>query len=193
MINIPKRFKKMDAGDYVCKIIKTEIAPNKYQEPCLWLHLDIVEGKYTGYFDIIYRNRLTRGIDSYPCVYSQNMSNYSIKFFKQLLKVIIASNPDYVCTCEDGKEWNEKELEGLLVGVTFEEHKFTNSRGRQQINLLPMRFKDVNIVREENRQREAEEQAANSSTEVEESDNVEEVRTGDAGTKEIINQIEESI
>ena len=149
MINIPKRFKKMEAGDYVCKIIKAEIAPNKYQEPCLWLYLDIAEGQYTGYFDIIYQNRQNRNNNSYPCVYSQNMSNYSIKFFKQLLRTIINSNPDYVCTCQDGQEWNEQELVGLLVGVTFEEHQFTNSRGRQQINLLPMRFKDVDIVRQE--------------------------------------------
>jgi len=192
MINIPKRFKKMDAGDYVCKIIKVEIAPNKFQEPCLWLHLDIVEGKYAGYFSTIYQNRQMRGNNSYPCVYSQNMSNYSIKFFKQLLKLLIASNPDYVCTCEDGKEWNEKELEGLLIGVTFEEHRFTNGRGRQQINLIPARFKDVNITRQEIAQCE-EKEKAEEQEKVEEEISNNEILNEETKAEEIVNQIESSM
>ena len=176
MISIPKRFRKMEAGDYICRIIKAEIAPNKYQEPCLWLSLDIAFGKYEGYFATIYQNRLNRGVDVYPCIYSQNMSNYSIRFFKQLLKSIINSNPNYVCTCEDGKEWNEQELVGLLVGVTFEEHKFTNARGRQQINLIPMRFKEISLIQEEensveeqidNQEKTNNEEINNDSTEVE--------------------------
>lgn len=166
MINIPQRFKKMDAGDYICKIIKTVIAPNKYGEPCLWIYLDVAEGKYKDYFNIIYKNRLNRNVDVYPCIYSQNMSNYSIRFFKQLLKIIIASNPDYKCTCEDGVEWDEQEIVGLLVGVTFEEHKFTNARGRTQVNLLPARFKDVHLIEVKNEEEDSVENKAPSETEI---------------------------
>lgn len=149
MITIPQKFKKLPAGDYICKIIKVETTANRYYEPCLLLYLDIVSGEYENYFGTIYQNRKLRGNDRYPCIYSQNMSNYSIKFFKQLLNTIIASNPEYTCTCQDGSDWDEQELQGLLVGVTFEERQFVNDRGRHQTNLIPVKFKDINSLNNE--------------------------------------------
>ena len=149
MINIPKRFRKMPAGEYVCRIKRVEIAPNRFGDSCLWVYLDVDSGKFKNYFTNIYENRKNRGNNIYPCVYCQSMSNYSIRFFKMMLKSIIASNPDYVCTCEDGKDWNEQELENLIVGVVFEERQFTNKRGRIQVNLVPARFKDANLINNE--------------------------------------------
>lgn len=146
MITVPKHFKKLVAGDYICKIKNVKIAPNRNSEPCLWLSLDIEEGPYKGYFESIYQNRKNRKNDSYPCIYCQSMSSYSIRFFQSLLHTIIASNSGYQSTCESGKDWDEQELVGLLVGVTFTERKFVNARGREQINLIPMKFKDIHLI-----------------------------------------------
>ena len=150
MITIPKRFKKLVAGDYICKIKAVKIAPNRNGESCLWLSLDIDEGPYKGYFETIYQNRKNRINNNYPCVYCQNMSNYSVRFFQSLLNTIIASNPTYQSTCKSGQEWNEQELVGLLCGVTFSEHKFVNARGKDQINLVPTKFKDIHLIQKNN-------------------------------------------
>lgn len=148
MITVPKHFKKLVAGDYICKIKSVKIAPNRNSEPCLWLSLDIEEGPYKGYFESIYQNRKNRKNDNYPCIYCQSMSSYSIRFFQSLLHTIIASNSGYQSTCESGKDWDEQELVGLLVGVTFTERKFVNARGREQINLIPMKFKDIHLIQD---------------------------------------------
>ena len=160
MISIPTKLKKMVAGDYVCKINQVKIAPNRLGDPCLWLYLDVDAGPYKGYFTNIYNNRKSHGNDLYPCIYCQNMNSYSIRFFKALLRTIMISNPQYECTCLDGQEWNEQELVGLVVGVTFKERQFVNKQGYKQTNFIPYRFKEVSLVQiEEDKQVDDDKQA----------------------------------
>ena len=138
---------KMPAGGYVCRIVKSEASINRYNEPCLLLYLDVAEGDFKNYFGGIYSRRLDRGDNKYPCVYNQRVSNKSKKYFDQLIAAIQASNKDYNCTRRDGEDWDERELEGLLVGVIMQEKEFINSRGKVRVVLTPYEFKSVAEIR----------------------------------------------
>lgn len=149
MIKIPTESerKKMPAGGYVCRILKVETATNRYDEPCLLLYLDVAEGDFKNYFGDIYARRLEHGEDRFPCVYNQSMSEFTTRKFNHLLNAIKASNAGYVSTCTQGTDWNEQELENLLVGVVFREKEYINSRGRKHVMLVPYVFKSVGEIR----------------------------------------------
>lgn len=138
---------KMPAGGYVCRIVKSEASVNRYNEPCLLLYLDVAEGDFKNYFGGIYSRRLERGDNKYPCVYNQRVGNKSKKYFDQLMEAIQASNADYICTRRDGEDWDEREVEGLLVGVVLQEKEFINSRGKVRVVLTPYEFKSVDEIR----------------------------------------------
>lgn len=151
VLRIPKDVEqskvKMPAGGYVCRIVKAEASINRYNEPCLLLYLDVAEGDFKNYFGGIYSKRLDRGDNKYPCVYNQRVGNKSKKYFDQLMEAIQASNADYICTRRDGEDWDERELEGLLVGVVLQEKEFINSRGKVRVVLTPYEFKSVDEIR----------------------------------------------
>lgn len=149
MLRIPdvSEEKKMPAGEYVCRIVKAEAGTNRYEEPCLLLYLDVAEGDFENYFGRIYKRRLQRGEDKYPCVHNQSVGRYGKKYFERLITAIEASNVGYFCSCKEGADWDERELEKLLVGVVFREKEFINARGKKRIHLVPSEFKSVNAIR----------------------------------------------
>lgn len=149
MIKIPTESerKKMPVGGYVCRIVKSESSLNRYDESCLLLYLDVAEGDYTNYFGDIYKHRLARGENKYPCIYNQGMTAFTTRRFNQLINAIESSNAGYVSTCTQGADWDETELEGLLVGVVFREKEYINSRGRKHVMLVPHVFKSVDDIR----------------------------------------------
>ena len=85
--------KRMPAGGYVCRIVKAFESVNKYDEPCLTLYLDVDEGEFKNYFGEIYKRRLERGSNRYPCVYSQRTDEFAARKFKRLIR--FAANSEY--------------------------------------------------------------------------------------------------
>lgn len=149
MIKIPveSEHKKMPVGGYVCRIVKVSTSTNRYDEPCLLLYLDVVEGDYTNYFGAIYTRRLEHGENRYPCVYNLSMNAFTTKRFAQMMKAIAASNTGYVSTYEAGMDWDERELENLKVGVVFREKEYINARGRKHVILVPYEIRSVDEIK----------------------------------------------
>lgn len=139
--------KRMPAGGYVCRIVKATSGVNRYDEPCLLLYLDVAEGEFKNYFGRIYERRLAHGEETYPCVYRQRAGSYSKKYFDQLIETIEASNDDYVYSGRDGEDWDERELEKLLIGVVFQEKEFFNARDKRRVILVPYALKTVDEIR----------------------------------------------
>lgn len=150
MITIPENttaFERLKAGGYVCRIVKATEGVNRYKEPCLLLYLDVEEGDFKNYFGKIYRQRLERGFDRYPCVYNQLVNKFSTRHFHRLIETIEQSNAGYFFTGAVGDAWDERELEGLLVGVVLREKEFSNKRGVRRVNLVPCELKTVEEIR----------------------------------------------
>ena len=116
--------KRMPAGGYVCRIVKAFESVNKYDEPCLTLYLDVDEGEFKNYFGDIYKRRLERGRDRYPCVYSQRTDEFSTRNFKRLIRLLELCNENFSCDVDGGDIWDEREIENLKVGVVFREKEF---------------------------------------------------------------------
>ena len=130
----------------MCRIVKVA-AVNRYDEQCLLIYLDVSEGEFQNYFGWIYARRLGHGDDNYPCVYNQSMSPFTTKKFQRLMASITASNVDYASSCREGEDWDEHELENLLVGVVFREKEFINARGKKRVILIPHEIKSVDEIR----------------------------------------------
>ena len=139
--------RKMPADGYVCRIVKAESGVNRYNDPCLLLYLDVAEGEFKNYFGQIYERRLKYGEDKYPCIYTQRVGKYSAKYFKRLTEAIEDSNEDYICSCVEGEDWDERELENLLIGVVFQEKEFINARGKKRCFLVPHAIKTVDEIK----------------------------------------------
>ena len=128
--------KRMPAGGYVCRIVKAFAGVNKYDEPCLALYLDVDEGEFKNYFGEIYKRRLERGRDRYPCVYSQRTDEFAARNFKRLIKLLERCNEDFSCDVDGGDIWDEREIENLKLGVVFREKEFKRGESVRTI-LVP--------------------------------------------------------
>lgn len=138
--------KRMPAGGYVCRIVKAFESVNKYDEPCLTLYLDVDEGEFKNYFGEIYRRRVERGKDRYPCVYSQRTDEFATRNFKRLIKLLERCNGDFSCDVDGGDVWDEREIENLKLGVVFREKILRRGDFRWAI-LLPHTLKTIEQIR----------------------------------------------
>lgn len=138
--------KRMPAGGYVCRIVKAFESVNKYDEPCLTLYLDVDEGEFKNYFGEIYRRRVERGKDRYPCVYSQRTDEFATRNFKRLIKLLERCNGDFSCDVDGGDVWDEREIENLKLGVVFREKILRRGDSRWAI-LLPHTLKTIEQIR----------------------------------------------
>ena len=138
--------KKMPAGGYVCKIVKAFDSVNKYDDPCLTLYLDVDEGDFKNYFGEIYKRRLDRGRDKYPCVCNLQVNSFGARRLKLLMTVLELSNEDFRCDFDGGDFWDETEIEGLRLGVVFREKEFKTKRGAVYTNLVPQFLKTVEEI-----------------------------------------------
>ena len=138
--------KKMPAGGYVCRIVKAFDSVNKYDEPCLTLYLDVDEGEFKNYFGEIYKRRLERGSDRYPCVYNQRTDEFAARNFKRLIKLLERCNGDFEFGAIGGDVWDEREIEQLKLGVVFREKKFRRGDSVRSI-LVPWQIKTLEQIR----------------------------------------------
>ena len=138
--------KKLPAGGYVCRIVKAFESTNKYDEPCLTLYLDVDDGEYKNYFGEIYKRRLERGLDKYPCVYNQRTDEYATRHFKRLINLLERCNEDFSCDVDGGDVWDEREIENLKIGVVFREKEFKRGDSIRS-NLVPHSLKSIEQIR----------------------------------------------
>ncbi len=138
--------KRMPAGGYVCRIVKAFESVNKYDEPCLTLYLDVDEGEFKNYFGEIYKRRLERGSNRYPCVYSQRTDEFAARKFKRLIKLLERCNGDFSFDVDGGDVWDEREIENLKLGVVFGEKELKRSNSVRTI-LVPRLLKTVEQIR----------------------------------------------
>lgn len=138
--------KKMPAGGYICRIVKAFESVNKYNEPCLTLYLDVDEGEYKNYFGEIYKRRLERGVDRYPCVYNQRTDKFAARHFKRLIRLLEYSNPKFEFGAVEGDDWDEREIERLRIGVVFREKEFRRGDSVRS-NLVPCMLRTLDQIR----------------------------------------------
>ena len=67
----------------------------------LTLYLDVDEGDYKNYFGEIYKRRLDRGLDRYPCVYNQRTDEFAARYFKRLIRLLERCNDDFDFDSDD--------------------------------------------------------------------------------------------
>ena len=138
--------KKMPAGGYVCRIVKAFESVNKYDEPCLTLYLDVDEGDFKNYFGEIYKRRLERGLDRYPCVYNQRTDEFAARHFKRLIRLLERCNDGFDFDADGGDVWDEREVEQLKIGVVFREKEFRR-RDSIRSNLVPCQLRTLDQIR----------------------------------------------
>ena len=95
----------------------------------------------------MFNRRLKRGVDRFPCVFNQVINAFAERYFQRVISAIEGSNDGYFCSCRKGADWDERELEGLLVGVVLREKEFRNSRGAKRTYLIPAAIKTVEEIR----------------------------------------------
>ena len=142
----PVERKKMPAGGYVCKIVKALETVNRYDEPCLTIYLDVDEGDFKNYFGDIYKRRLDRGRDKYPCVCNLQVNSFGARRLKLLMTVLELSNDNFRCNFDGGDFWDEREIEGLRLGIVFREKEFKTKRGSLRTKLVPQLLKTVDEI-----------------------------------------------
>lgn len=129
-IQAPTAIENLPAGAYVCQIMKASVNPNKSGKgEHIKFEFEVCEGEHSGFFAKDYRSQ-NREDKFWTGVLYQNIPNeddpkyeVKIKFFKRTFDYIEASNPGYHW------DWNEANLKGKKIGVTFGEKEKMSQRG----------------------------------------------------------------
>jgi hypothetical protein len=120
----------LPAGAYVCEIkMCTEKNNRNNNGTHLEIMFDIARGDYRGWFENDWNNQ-SREDKYWHGVINQNVPDErspkyqtSLGFFKRFVNNIESSNPDYHW------DWDERKLEGKLIGVVFGEVEKESQRG----------------------------------------------------------------
>lgn len=134
-------YKKLPAGAYVLQIIKVEDISDKNR---LDFYFDIAEGEYKGYYSERYKaddrpNKRWGG--RFSKSYDTN-NERALPFFKQFVTAVQNSNKGFVFDGEHEQTFVKK-----LVGATFREEEFLNSKGGVSVSCKPDMFHSVDKVR----------------------------------------------
>ena len=111
---------KLEAGAYVCKILKAEIEEIDGDNAKLRLYVDIVKGDYKGWFKRIYEKR---GEWSFNAIFTRYIVKDGVikKSFQDLIKDLEKSNPQFTF---DFKELDAAQFKNLFCGFTFGEEEY---------------------------------------------------------------------
>lgn len=122
---------KLPLGAYVCKIKKAVVKSTDYGDQ-LCLLIDIAEGEYKGFYEDDYANNQNedkrwKGVlrQWLPKDDGSEKDEWTKRSLKGMITSFERSNAGYQFN------WNEKSLEGKLVGVLFrnEEWEYNNQTG----------------------------------------------------------------
>lgn len=84
---------KLEAGNYICKILGVKCENNKNGNPMLIVQFDIAEGDFKDYYKQSFEaNKKVDNNTTFKGMYYQNMTGSSLKFYKGVLTSIEKSN-----------------------------------------------------------------------------------------------------
>ena len=118
---------KLEAGNYICRILGVKVAQNKSGAPMLILQFDIAEGEYAGYYTNLYNNQFKKSNDvKYRGFYYQNMTGNCLRYYKGLLETLEKSNGIKI----DGENgFDENLLKNKKFIGRFGEEEFQTNEG----------------------------------------------------------------
>ncbi|MBR2592878.1 MAG: hypothetical protein IKD62_07940 [Oscillospiraceae bacterium] len=125
---------RVPAGGYVCRIIHAIDVPNQQY---LRIELDIADGEYKG----TYSDRFTKFGGNWGCVRICSYKEKALPMFKGFITAVEESNDRYKF------DFNEKTLEGKLVGVLMGEEEYVTKDGEIKVNTKPQFFRSVQTIR----------------------------------------------
>ena len=125
---------RVPAGGYVCRIIH---AIDNAEKQYLRIELDIAEGDYKG----TYSDKYTKFGGNWGCVRIASYKERALPMFKGFVTAVEESNDRYKF------DFDEKTLEGKLVGVLMGEEEYISTDGEVRTNTKPQFFRSVQAIR----------------------------------------------
>lgn len=116
---------RLEAGNYLCKILNAKCENNKSGNPMLILQFDIEEGDFKDYYRQSFEsNKKVDSNTTFKGVFYQNMTGASLKFYKGVLTSIEKSNGIKL----DGENGFDSEiLKGKVFLGRFGEEEYLGS------------------------------------------------------------------
>ena len=127
-------FRRPEAGGYICEIIRaTDVQEKEY----LRIEYDIAEGEYKGYWQETAERFGWWGGDFY-----RSYKDSALGMFKGFTNSVEASNANY------NWDWNEKALEGKLIGIILGEEEYVKNDGSVGTRLKVRSTKSVQDIKD---------------------------------------------
>lgn len=127
---------RLPLGGHICQIRGARCETARSGKEMLVLAIDIKEGSES---DGFYQRRFDRAKEynadaKWPCLYrsvTETNDGKTNPMFKGLIKAIEESNPGYTWN------WNERSLNGLVVGFNFGEEEYKHNSGEIRTAIKP--------------------------------------------------------
>lgn len=127
-------FEKVTPGGYVAKIVGVEDVPGKEY---LKMEIDIVEGKFAGYFSALFEDKGFWGLNLY-----RSYKSNALGFFKSFKNQVEESNPGYVFTND------ESTLKEKYIGIIIGEEEYIGNDGNEKVRVYIHSTKPISHIRE---------------------------------------------
>lgn len=128
---------RLEAGNYLCKILNAKCENNKSGNPMLIIQFDIAEGEFKDYYRQMYEMNKKNNTDvKFKGVHYQNMTGNALKFYKGFLTSIEKSNSIKL----DGENGFDSEiLKGKVFLGRFGEEEYLNNENQVKV-MTKLRF-----------------------------------------------------
>ncbi len=142
-------FTPLEAGGYVCRIIKVEETKSKGGKPMVKIYLDIAEGERAGYYAARYdsdnRENKRWGCIVYQLVYDSNGD--TSRGFKTFTTSVKDSNPGFEVAWSDNPAVFEGCFKGKLIGGIFGREQYKGNDDKLKWATKCRSFRSVDAIR----------------------------------------------
>ena len=113
---------RLDAGNYICKILGVKCTNDKNGNPMLVIQYDIAEGEYKDYYQNLHKSKIETNKEAkYQGTKYQGMTGKSLKIYKGILTSLEKSN-NIKLDGENG--FDSEELKGKVFLGRFGEEEY---------------------------------------------------------------------
>ena len=126
-------FEQIVPGGYVAMIVDAADEPSKEY---IKMDLDIMEGKFAGYYNNLFDTKGFWGLNMY-----RSYKASALGFFKAFKNCVEASNPGYVFNND------EKTLKGKVVGIVLGEEEYIKNDGSLNTRIYVAATKPVDDIK----------------------------------------------